>query len=233
MRQHFTQKEASSSPLAQKNAVEKLSGALMSLNIAGDGTANQASKSLPASDATTLKHEHKIATKDSASVDKDSDCQHSTGKSAKKKLADKKRSKKKRAMKKLKNKGVCMEPIDKEGNGKNGRDRDVDDDNADGNYTLEELLEEGAELLEDLRFFKMQDRMTLSVHPVMRAALMEEGAARREDNIKDWTTRRDSFLARGKAFISSKSNTAQKASTKENGAVGLLKEYLLMKTIVL
>lgn len=136
-------------------------------------------------------------------------------------------------MKKLKNKGVCMESIGKEGDGKNGGDKDIDGDSADGNCTLEELLEEGKELLEDLRYFKMQDRMTLSVHPVMRAALMEGGAARREEVHKDWTIRRDSFFARGEAFVSSKKNTAQKDSTKENKAVGLLKEYLLMKTIVL
>ncbi|KAF4926152.1 hypothetical protein CGCVW01_v003155 [Colletotrichum viniferum] len=233
MQEHFTQQEVASSPMAQKNAAEKLSGALMSLNIAGDGTANQAPKSSPASDATTLEHELNTATKDSASVDKDSDCQRNMAKSAKKKLADKERSKKKRAMKKLKNKGVCMESIGKEGDGKNGGDKDVDGDSADGNCTLEELLEEGEELLKDLHYFKMQDRMTLSVHPVMRAALMEGEAARREEVHKDWTIRRDSFFARGEAFVSSKKNTAQKDSTKKNKVIGLLNEYLLMKTIVL
>ncbi|KAI8316922.1 hypothetical protein K4K59_012424 [Colletotrichum sp. SAR11_240] len=186
MQEHFTQQEAGSSPLAQKNAAEKPSGALMSLNIVSDGTANQAFKSSPASDAATLEHEPNAATKDSASVDKDSDCQRNTGKSAEKKLVDKERSKKKRAMKKLENKGVCMESIGKEGDGKNGGDKDVDGDNADGNCTLRTL--------EELRDF---------------------------------------FFARGEAFISSKNNTNQKASTKENEAFGLLKEYLLMKIIVL
>ncbi|KAF3808636.1 hypothetical protein GCG54_00006502 [Colletotrichum gloeosporioides] len=233
MQEHSTQQEADSSPMDQKKAAEKLSGALMSLSIAGDGTANKAVKSSPASDAMSLEHELNTTSKDSAPVDKDSDCQRNTAKSAKKKLADKERSKKKRAMKNLENKGVCMESIGKEGEGKNDGEKDVNGDNADGNCTLEELLEEGKELLEDLRYFKMQDRMTLSVHPVMRAALMEEGAARREENHKDWTIRRDSFVASGEAFISSKMKTAQKASTKENEAIGLLKEYLLMKIIVL
>ncbi|KAJ0382031.1 hypothetical protein COL922a_013358 [Colletotrichum nupharicola] len=175
MQEHFTQQEAESSPMAKKNAAEKLSGALMSLNIAGDGTANQAFKSLPASDATTLEHDLKTATNDGASVD-----------------------------------------------------------NADGNFTLEELLDEDEGLLDDflLFYFEVEDRMTPSVHPVMRAALMEERAARREEDHKDWTIRRDSF-ARGEAFIRSKKNTAQKNSTNDNRAVGLLKEYLLMKTIVL
>ncbi|KAL3302164.1 hypothetical protein RB213_002873 [Colletotrichum asianum] len=216
MQKHFTQQEAGSPPLAQKNAAEKPSGALMSLNIAGDGTANQAFKSSPASDAATLEHELNTATKDSASVDKDSDCQRNTGKSAEKKLVDKERSKKERAMKKLENKGVCKESIDKESDGKNGGDKDVDGDNADGKCTLctlEELLEK--------------------IHPVMRAALMEEGAARREEDHKYWAIRRDSFFARGETFIRSKNNTTQKASTKENEAFGLLKEYLLMKIIVL
>ncbi|KAJ3954848.1 hypothetical protein N0V92_008652 [Colletotrichum tropicale] len=234
MQEHFTLQEAGSSPLAQTRCASRRQTAKKkSLDIGGNGTANQAFKSSPASDATTLEHELNTATKDSASVNKDSDCQRNTAKSAKKMLADKERSKKKRAMKKLKNKSVCMESIDKEGDGKNGGDKDIDGDSADGDCTLEELLEEGEELLEDLRYFKMQDRVTLSAHPVMRAALMEGGAARREEVHKDWTIRRDSFFARGEAFVSSKKNTAQEDSTKENKAIGLLKEYLLMKTIVL
>ncbi|KAF4824981.1 hypothetical protein CGCSCA5_v000665 [Colletotrichum siamense] len=227
MQEPFTQQEADSSPMAQKNAAEKLPGALMSLSIADDGTANQASKSSPASDATTLEHELNTATKDSASVDKDSDCQRNTGKSAKEKIVDKERSKKNRAMKKLENKCVCMESIGKEG------DKDVDGDNADGICTLEELLEEGDGLLEDFLYLKTQDRMTLSVHPVMRAALMEEEAARREEEHKDWNIRRVSFLARCEAFIISKSNITQDASTKEDKAIDLLKEYLLIKINVL
>lgn len=108
-------------------------------------------------------------------------------------------------------------------------------DNADGKFTLEELLDEDEGLLDDflLFYFEAEDRMTPSVHPVIRAALMEERAATREEDHKDWTIRRDSFFARGEAFIRSKKNTAQKNSTNENRAVGLLKEYLLMKTIVL
>ncbi|KAI8236616.1 hypothetical protein K4K57_007322 [Colletotrichum sp. SAR 10_99] len=227
MQEHFTQQEADSSPMDQKKAAEKLSGALMSLNITSGGTANQAFKSSPASDAMTLEHELNTATKDSASVDKDSDCQRNTGKSAEEKLVDEERSKKKRAMKKLENKGVCMESIGKEG------DKDVDGDNADGNCTLEELLEEGDGLLEDFLHLKTQDRMTLSVHPVMRAALMEEEAARREEEHKDWNIRRVSFLARCEAFIISKSNTTQEDSTKENEAIDSLKEYLLIKITVL
>ncbi|KAJ0336066.1 hypothetical protein COL154_010910 [Colletotrichum chrysophilum] len=227
MQEHFTQQEADLSPMAQKNAAEKLSGALMSLDVGGNGTANQAFKSSPASDAMTLEHELNTATKDSASVDKDSDCQRNTGKSAKEKLVDEERSKKKRAMKKLENKGVCMESIGKEG------DKDVDGDNADGNCTLEELLEEVDGLLEDFLYLKTQDRMTLSVHPVMRAALMEEEAARREEEHKDWNIRRVSFLARCEAFIISKSNITQEDSTKENKAIDLLKEYLPLKIAVL
>ncbi|KAJ0364635.1 hypothetical protein COL26b_012465 [Colletotrichum chrysophilum] len=227
MQEHFTQQEADLSPMAQKNAAEKLSGAMMSLDVGGNGTANQAFKSSPASDAMTLEHELNTATKDSASVDKDSDCQRNTGKSAKEKLVDEERSKKKRAMKKLENKGVCMESIGKED------DKDVDGDNADGNCTLEELLEEVDGLLEDFLYLKTQDRMTLSVHPVMRAALMEEEAARREEEHKDWNIRRVSFLARCEAFIISKSNITQEDSTKENKAIDLLKEYLPLKIAVL
>ncbi|KAK1845752.1 hypothetical protein CCHR01_11606 [Colletotrichum chrysophilum] len=174
MQEHFTQQEADLSPMAQKNAAEKLSGALMSLDVGGNGTANQAFKSSPASDAMTLEHELNIATKDSASVD-----------------------------------------------------------NADGNCTLEELLEEVDGLLEDFLYLKTQDRMTLSVHPVMRAALMEEEAARREEEHKDWNIRRVSFLARCEAFIISKSNITQEDSTKENKAIDLLKEYLPLKIAVL
>ncbi|KAI8267551.1 hypothetical protein K4K58_007724 [Colletotrichum sp. SAR11_239] len=219
MQEHFTQQEIDSSPTAQKNAAEKPSGRRnfdgeciyssqledssmgpnttdanlsisWSLNMTSDGTANQAFKSSPASDVTTLEHELNAATKDSASVDKDSDCQRNTIKSAKKMLADKERSKKKRAMKKLENKGVCMESIRKAG------DKDVDGDNADGICTLEELLEEGDGLLEDLLNLKTQDRRTLSIHSVMPPALMEEEAARGEEKHKDWTIRRVSFLAR-------------------------------------
>ncbi|KAK2744724.1 hypothetical protein CKAH01_18334 [Colletotrichum kahawae] len=144
------------------------------------------------------------------------------------------------------NKGVGMESIgkasdskdnDKDGgdkdNDKDGGDKDVGENNIDGNCTLEELLEEGEELLEDLRHFKMQDQMTLSVHPIMRAALMEDGAARREENHKAWAVSRDLFIARAEAAISNKQATAQKPNAEEAQAIRLLQEYLRMKTIVL
>ncbi|KAH0435127.1 hypothetical protein CcaCcLH18_05025 [Colletotrichum camelliae] len=235
MQEHSKQQVAGDSPpKAQQNAAEKLSEAMMSLNMAANVTANQAPKSSPASDATT--HELDTAAEDSATVGKDSDCQRNTGKSAKK-LADKERSKKKRAAKKLKIKGVGMESIgkasDSKDNDKDGGDKDVGENNIDGNCTLEELLEEGEELLEDLRHFKMQDQMKLSVHPIMRAALMEDGAARREENHKAWAVSRDLFIARAEAAIRNKQATAQKPSAEEAQAIRLLQEYLRMKIIVL